>query len=62
MNSLVVKILTVLVISISDSQLFFAEKNLSSYFFGKNISVYAIFNDLSFNDTLTNFEPLGPGF
>ena len=32
-------------------------------FFSKNISVYAIFNDLSFNDTLTNdivsFEQLG---
>ena len=30
----------------------------------KNISVYAIFNDQSFNDTLTNdivsFEQLGP--
>ena len=35
-------------------------------FFSKNISVYAIFNDQSFNDTLTNdivsFEQLGPGF
>ena len=34
-------------------------------FFSKNISVYAIFNDQSFNDTLTNdsvsFEQLGPG-
>ena len=33
-------------------------------FFSKNISVYAIFNDQSFNDTLTNdvvsFEQLGP--
>ena len=33
-------------------------------FFSKNIRVYAIFNDLSFNDTLTNniisFEQLGP--
>ena len=33
-------------------------------FFGKNISVYAIFHDQSFNDTLTNdivsFEQLGP--
>ena len=33
-------------------------------FFSKNISVYAIFNDKSFNDTLTNddvsFEQLGP--
>ena len=33
-------------------------------FFNKNISVYAIFNDQSFNDMLTNiisFEQLGPG-
>ena len=34
-----------------------------SHFFSKNISVYAIFNDQSFNDTLTNaivsFEQLG---
>ena len=34
-------------------------------FFIKNISVYAIFNDQSFNDMLTNdiisFEQLGPG-
>ena len=33
-------------------------------FFSKNISTYAIFNDQSFNDTLTNdivsFEQLGP--
>ena len=36
-----------------------------SYFFSKHISVYAIFNDQSFNDTLTidivSFEQLGPG-
>ena len=37
-------------------------------FFSKNITMYryAIFNDQSFNDTLTNdilsFEQLGPGF
>ena len=34
-------------------------------FFSKNISLYAIFNDQSFNDLLTNdivsFEQLGPG-
>ena len=33
-------------------------------FFSKNVSIYAIFNDQSFNDTLTNdivsFEQLGP--
>ena len=32
--------------------------------FGKNITIYAIFSDQSFNDTLTNdiisFEQLGP--
>ena len=36
-----------------------------SHFFSKNISIYAIFNDQSFNDSLTNdivsFEELGPG-
>ena len=36
-----------------------------SHFFSKNIGIYAIFNDQSFNDTLTNdivsFEQLGPG-
>ena len=35
-------------------------------FFSKNISVYAIFDDQNFNDTLTNdivsFEQLGPEF
>ena len=35
-----------------------------SHFFSKNISIYAIFNDQSFNNTLTNdiisFEQLGP--
>ena len=34
-------------------------------FFSKNISIHAIFNDQSFNDTLTNdidsFEQPGPG-
>ena len=34
-----------------------------SHFFSKNISVYAIFDDQTFNDTLTNdiisFEQLG---
>ena len=60
---LVVKILTVLV---SNSQVFLL-KNVSSFckckscshFFSKNISVYAIFNDQSFNDTfLTTFTVL----
>ena len=35
-----------------------------SHFFSKNISIYAIFNDESFNDMLTNdivsLEQLGP--
>ena len=62
-----VKILTVLVSTISNSQVFLLKKNLSSFlvFFSKNISVYPIFNDQSFNDTLTNvivsFKQLGPG-
>ena len=63
--------LTVLVSTISNSQVFLL-KNVSSFckcksyshFFSKNISVYAIFNDQSFNNTLTNdivsFEQLGP--
>ena len=53
-----VKMLTFLVNKISNSRLFLL-KNVS-----KNISVYAIFNDQSFNDTLTNdivsFKQLGP--
>ena len=64
-----VKMLTVLVSTISNSQVFLL-KNVSSFcklhFFSKNISVYAIFNDQSFNDTLTNntvsFEQQGPDF
>ena len=42
----------------------FANAKASHIFFSKNISIYAIFNDKSFNDTLTNdivsFEQLGP--
>ena len=52
--------LTVLVGALSNSQVFLLKKNI----FSKNIGVYAIFNDQSFNDTLTNdivsFEQLGP--
>ena len=37
-----------------------------SHFFSKNISLYAIFNDQSFNNRLTNdivsFEQMGPDF
>ena len=65
-----VKILTVLVITISNAQVFLLKKVSSfckcknySHFFSKNISVYVIFNDQSFNDTLTNdvvsFQQLG---
>ena len=58
-----VKILTVLVGKISNSQVFLLKK-CDSRFFCKNISNYAIFCDQSFNDALTNdivsFEQLGP--
>ena len=67
---LVVKMLTVLVSTISNSQVFLlknCEKLLQcksyAHFFSKNSSLYAIFNDQSFNDTLSNdivrFERLG---
>ena len=40
------------------------QKVLTFFFFSKNISLYAIFNDQSFNDTVINnifsFEQLGP--
>ena len=64
--------LTVLVSTISNSQVFLLKKcewllqmqKLLTLFFSKNISVYAKLNDQSFNDTLTNdivsFEQLGP--
>ena len=65
---LVVKMLTVLLSTISISQGFVLKKQWVafsiSHFFSKNISVYAIFNDQSFNLTWTNnivsFEQLGP--
>ena len=64
-----VKMLAVLVSTISNSQVFLL-KNVSSknysHFFNNNISIYAVFNDQSFNNTLTNnidiFEQLVPGF
>ena len=73
MSLLVVKMLTVLVSTISNSQVFLLKKVSSfckwksySHFFSKNISIYAILNDQSFNDMLTNdiisFEQLGPEF
>ena len=58
MSLLVVKLLTVLISTISNSQVFLLEKKK------KKNSVYAIFNARIFNDTLTNdivsFEQLGP--
>ena len=65
-----IKMVTVLVSTISNSQVFLLKTNASSfckcsYFFSKHISLYAIFNDQSFNEILTNgivsFEQLGPG-
>ena len=42
----------------------FANAKATHIVYSKNISVYAIFNDQSFNDMLTNnidgFEQLGP--
>ena len=65
-SSLVVKMFTVLVSTVSNSEVFLlkkCEKPLT--FFSKNIRVYAIFNDQSFNDTLTkdivSFKELVPG-
>ena len=61
-----VKMLTVLVSTISNSQVFLRKKcecKSYSHFFSKNISEYAIFNDQSFNHMLTNdivsFEQMG---
>ena len=63
-SSYIVKKLTVLVSTVSNSQAFLLKKNVSSIFFSKNINVYVIFNDQSFKDTSTNdivsFEQLGP--
>ena len=54
---LVVKMLTVLVSTISNSQVFLLKKCVAkcksySHFFSKNISVYAIFNGQSFKDNV----------
>ena len=71
-SSLVAKMLIFLVSTISNSHVFLLKNNVSSFcicksyshFFSKNISIYAIFNDQSLNDTLTNdivsFKELGP--
>ena len=68
-----VKMLTALVRTVSNSQVFLLKnvscfckcKSYSHFFFSKNISVYAIFDYQSFNDSLTNdivsFEQLGLG-
>ena len=44
----------------------FANAKVTHFFFSKNINVYALFYDQSFNDTLTNdivsFEQLGPEY
>ena len=62
-SSLVVKMLTVLVSKISNSQVFLLKKCEYLHFFSKNISKYVIFIDQSLNDVLTNdivcFEQLG---
>ena len=62
-----IKMLTVLVSTISKSQIFLlknCDAKATHIFFSKTISIYAIFNDQSFNDTLTkgivSFEQLGP--
>ena len=43
----------------------FAFAKATHIFFSKNICIYGIFNDQSFNETLTNdivsFEQMGPG-
>ena len=67
-----VKILTILLSTISNSQEFLLKKNVGTellqitfFFQQKNINIYAIFNDQRFNDTLINdivsFEQLSPG-
>ena len=60
-----VNMLTVLVSTVSNSHVFLLKKKLLTFFcFSKTVSVYAMFNDQSFNDTFTNaivsFEQLGP--
>ena len=67
-SSLVVEMLTFLVSTITNLQVVLLEKKCEMKkrltFFGKNNNVYAICNDQSFNDTLSNdivsFEQLGP--
>ena len=64
MTTLVVNLLTVVVSIISNSQVFLLQI-VTHIFFSKNISIYAIFNCQSFDDTLSNgivsLEEQGPG-
>ena len=65
MNLLVVKMSTVLVSTVSNSQLFLLKKCDSHLFYSAKILAYMpLFNDQSFNNTLINdivsFEQLGP--
>ena len=66
-SSLVVKLLSVLLSRISNSQVVLLKKcemQKLLTFYQQNNSVYAILNDQSFNDMLTNivsFEPMGQG-
>ena len=53
-SSLVVKILTVLVSTISNSQIFLLKTWVAFHIFSAKTLVYAMFNDQSFNDALTN--------
>ena len=61
-----VKMLTVLVSTISNLQVLLLKKNVNAthIFSSKNICIYAIFHDQSFNDMLSNvmvsFKQLGP--
>ena len=61
-----IKILTILVSTISNSQVLLLKMQKLLTFFSNNISVYAMLNDQSCDDTLTNdivnFEQLGPAF
>ena len=70
-SSLVVKMLTVLASTISNSDIFaekmgvaYANAKATHIVFSKNISICAIFNDKNLKDTFTNdiviFEHLGP--
>ena len=60
-----VKMLTVLVSTISISKVFLLKNVTTHFFFRKNINVHTIFNNQSFIDILTNniiiLEQLSPG-